>query len=110
MLVAAAGWQAAPSTSVLSDLTPTMADGVPAVFGLAMVFVLLTYGGWNEVAYVSAEVKGGPRAIVRALVVSLAVITCAYLVFVLGALRHRLVQCAALIAPYTLGGAVRICS
>ena len=30
-----------------------------------MVFVLLTYGGWNEAAYVSAEVRGGPRAIVR---------------------------------------------
>jgi basic amino acid/polyamine antiporter, APA family len=29
--------------------------------GLAMVFVLLTYGGWNEAAYLSAEVRGGPR-------------------------------------------------
>src|SRR5690606_41683094 len=27
-------------------------------FGLAMVFVLLTFGGWNEAAYVSAEVRG----------------------------------------------------
>ena len=26
-----------------------------------MVFVLLTYGGWNEAAYVSAEVRGGTR-------------------------------------------------
>ena len=30
-----------------------------------MVFVLLTYGGWNEAAYVSAEVRGGPRAVLR---------------------------------------------
>ena len=36
-----------------------------AMFGLAMVFVLLTYGGWNEAAYISAEVAGGRRAIVR---------------------------------------------
>jgi basic amino acid/polyamine antiporter, APA family len=51
-------------------------------FGLAMVFVLLTYGGWNEVAYVSAEVRGGPRAMVRALVLSIGVITLAYVLFV----------------------------
>ena len=35
------------------------------VFGMAMVFVLLTYGGWNEAAYISAEVKGGSRNMVR---------------------------------------------
>ena len=27
--------------------------------GLVMVFVLLTYGGWNEAVYLSAELKGG---------------------------------------------------
>ena len=31
-----------------------------ACFGLAMVFVLLTYGGWNEAAYISAELQGRP--------------------------------------------------
>src|SRR5690606_2615892 len=35
----------------------TQAPGLGA-FGLAMVFVLLTFGGWNEAAYVSAEVRG----------------------------------------------------
>ena len=43
-----------------------------------MVFVLLTYGGWNEAAYISAEVKGGPRGIVRTLVLSILVITAIY--------------------------------
>ena len=48
------------------------AAGVPRrCFGLAMVFVLLTYGGWNEAAYISAEVQGRPRSIVRALVLSI---------------------------------------
>src|SRR5262245_61070397 len=28
-----------------------------AAFGLAMIFVLLTYGGWNEAAYISGEVR-----------------------------------------------------
>jgi amino acid transporter len=59
----------------------------PGAFGLAMVFVLLTYGGWNEAAYVSAEVRGGARAVFRTLVWSIAVITLVYLLFVLGALH-----------------------
>ena len=49
-----------------------------------MVFVLLTYGGWNEAAYISAEVHGGPRAIVGALVLSLLIITIVYVMFVFG--------------------------
>ncbi|NLH14991.1 MAG: amino acid permease [Phycisphaerae bacterium] len=41
----------------------------------AMVFVLFTYGGWNEMAYVAAEVKDPRRNIARALVLgTLAVI------------------------------------
>ncbi len=51
----------------------------PGPFGLAMVFVLLTYGGWNEAAYLSAELRGGKRAIIPVLVTSLAIITVAYL-------------------------------
>ncbi|MCX7057395.1 MAG: amino acid permease [Proteobacteria bacterium] len=35
--------------------------------GLAMVFVLLTYGGWNEAAYVSAEARDTRRGVVRGL-------------------------------------------
>jgi basic amino acid/polyamine antiporter, APA family len=46
-------------------------------FGLVMVFVLLTYGGWNEASYISAEVRGR-RDIVRALVFSLLAITVLY--------------------------------
>jgi amino acid transporter len=34
-----------------------------------MVFVLFTYGGWNEMAYVAAEIKDPRRNIVRALVI-----------------------------------------
>ena len=57
------------------------------MFGLAMVFVLLTYGGWNEGAYISAEVRGGPRAIVRTLVIAIVLITLAYVAFVLAVLN-----------------------
>ncbi|MDP8915876.1 MAG: amino acid permease [Pseudomonadota bacterium] len=48
-------------------------------FGLLMVFVLLTYGGWNEAAYVSAELRGARRAMAPVLISSLAIVTLLYL-------------------------------
>ncbi len=56
-------------------------SSVPAAsqFGLALVFVLLTFGGWNEAAYISAELRGGARSIVRVIVISMAVLTAIYL-------------------------------
>jgi APA family basic amino acid/polyamine antiporter len=45
---------------------------------MAMVFVLLTYGGWNEAAYISAEMRHR-RQIVRALLWSIVMITVLYL-------------------------------
>lgn len=48
-------------------------------FGLAMVFVLLTFGGWNEAAYLSAEMRSGHRSIVKALILSIVLITGFYL-------------------------------
>jgi basic amino acid/polyamine antiporter, APA family len=47
-------------------------------FGLVMVFVLLTYGGWNEAAYLSGEVRDPARTMVRALVWSLTLVTALY--------------------------------
>jgi basic amino acid/polyamine antiporter, APA family len=49
----------------------------PPAFGLAMVFVLLAYGGWNEAAYVSADVSR--RNMVRALLWGIGTITAIYL-------------------------------
>jgi len=49
-----------------------------AVLGSSMIFVLLTYGGWNEAAYVSAETSGGPRIMVWSLVLGIGVITAIY--------------------------------
>ena len=77
LAVALAAFLAPPvAASSPAAFTTTPALGM---FGLAMVFVLLTYGGWNEAAYVSAEIRGGPRAIVWALVISLAIIAAVYL-------------------------------
>ncbi|MEC4812229.1 MAG: amino acid permease [Scytonema sp. PMC 1069.18] len=48
-------------------------------FSQAMIFVLLTYGGWNEAAYISAEVRDGKRNMVRALLGSIGIITVIFL-------------------------------
>lgn len=58
----------------------TGGSGAPsATWGLVMVFVLLTYGGWNEAAYMSAEMRGPRRNLVRALMWSIGVVTALYL-------------------------------
>lgn len=47
--------------------------------GLALVFILLAYGGWNEAAYLSAETRDGTGAMVRALLLGLGAVTLLYL-------------------------------
>jgi amino acid transporter len=56
-------------------------------FGLVLVFVLLTYGGWNEAAYLSAELREARRRIMPVLVGSLALIAALYLLVNLAFLR-----------------------
>ncbi len=50
-----------------------------AAVGHALVFVLLTYGGWNEAAYVSAEMRGDKRNLARALLWGVVLVTGIYL-------------------------------
>ena len=45
---------------------------------LALILVLFVYGGWNEMAYVAAEVKDPRRNIVRALVFGTLAVTALY--------------------------------
>lgn len=64
----------------LLDPAPARASatGASGSFGLAMVFVLLTYGGWNEAAFLSAEVRRPQRTLPRALLVSIGIVTALY--------------------------------
>lgn len=55
------------------------ATGGGGALGLAMVFVLLTYGGWNEAAYLSGEMKDPRRDFVRLALIGTALITILYL-------------------------------
>ena len=50
----------------------------PMFSQLAMIFVLLAYGGWNEAAYLTAEMQDRRRNIVRALVIGLVIVTLIY--------------------------------
>jgi basic amino acid/polyamine antiporter, APA family len=62
----------------------TAAASGGASFGLAMVFVLFTYGGWNEAAYLAGEVQDGRRNMTRILVIGILVVTALYLLVNLG--------------------------
>jgi basic amino acid/polyamine antiporter, APA family len=50
-----------------------------AGLGYAMVFVLLAFGGWSEMATLSAEIKDPKQGMVKALVWSVIIITTLYL-------------------------------
>lgn len=74
-LIVVAGMISFPSAVPKVSPDPPMTSS----FGLAMVFVLLTFGGWNEAAYVSAELRDARRNMVRALLWGIGLITAIYL-------------------------------
>jgi basic amino acid/polyamine antiporter, APA family len=52
----------------------------PPSFTLALIYVLFAFGGWNEIAFVAAEVKNPQRNLFLALVGGTAAVTVLYLV------------------------------
>ena len=67
-------------TGVSSPSQGSIPPADRAAPGRAMIFVLLTYGGWNEAAYLSGEVRQARRNMVRVLLYSIGIITLIYLV------------------------------
>jgi len=59
-----------------ATMTPTS-----AALGLAMIFVLLTYGGWNEAAYLAGELRDARRNIAKVLVLGTVVLVTLYALF-----------------------------
>ncbi|QMW24301.1 APC family permease [Sandaracinobacteroides saxicola] len=64
--------------------TPAVVPGIATPPGLsalggAVVFIMLAYGGWNDAATLSSELKGGPRRMVPALAGGMAMVTGLYL-------------------------------
>lgn len=82
LLVGAAflGSGAQPETAVPDPVLP---------LSLGLILVLFTFGGWNEMAYVAAEVRDPNRNIVRALLLGTGAVTGIYLL-VNGSFLHAL--------------------
>lgn len=75
ILVSGFVWGSADSFA--TDAASTGSDKVN--FGLAMILVLYTYGGWNDTAFVAAEVRNRRRNIPLALVLGTMAIMVIYL-------------------------------
>jgi len=58
---------------------PAAAASSGGSFGFAMIFVLLTFGGWNEAAYLSGEVRDARRNMIRILIGGILALTVIYL-------------------------------
>ncbi len=58
---------------------PQASGSAAAMLGMGMVFVLLTYGGWNEAAYLSGELRNPARNMSRVLLIGTALVTALYL-------------------------------
>jgi amino acid transporter len=85
LLVAVVGLSLVSPASGVATPAPT--PPASRSFGLAMVFVLLAYGGWNDAACLSAEVTSHRRNIVRGLALGLLTVTALYAVANLGFLH-----------------------
>ena len=86
--------------------TPVEAAGT-LPWSVALILVLFTYGGWNEMAYVAAEVKNPRRNIVRALVLGTVAVTGLYLLVnaaFLHALGYTGMANSKAVAAHTLSG------
>lgn len=66
------------TVSVAAAREPDLA-AVFSMIGLAMIFVLYTYGGWNEAAYLSAEIRAPQKNIAVALLLGVGAVTVIYL-------------------------------
>jgi len=82
-MVIAAGLLFAPDATAV----PAPADAGGGSLGLVLVFVLLTYGGWNEAVYLTSEVRDARRWMPRILTLSLIVIAALYVLVNLAYLR-----------------------
>ena len=73
-----------PPDSAATGLLPASAV---TNWGLVLIFVMLAYGGWNEAAYISAEVVRAQRSLPLALIGSIGVVTALYLLMNFAYLR-----------------------
>jgi amino acid transporter len=70
-------WQQ-PGLTIPELQAATFPGFLPSL-GVAMVLILYTYGGWNDAAFVAAEVRNGKKNITWALILGILIITALYL-------------------------------
>lgn len=75
LLIAAAFFVEPPA-----PVSPASPSPGTSNLSLALILILFTYGGWNEMAYVAAEVRDPARNLTRALVLGTVGITLIYVV------------------------------
>ncbi len=85
--IVAVGFLHAAPVSPAPVTAPAFAGLSWADLGVAMIFVLFTYGGWNEMAYVAGEVKEPRKNILRALLVGTLAVTVIYVAVTLAFLH-----------------------
>jgi APA family basic amino acid/polyamine antiporter len=83
-VIVAALFAPGATPSAAPSATPPVALGA---MGFALLFVLFTYGGWNEGAYLSAEVRDVRRDMIRILVFGLSAVVAIYVLINLAYLR-----------------------
>lgn len=66
------------STSNLSAVEVTPDKGILALFGLALIPILWTYGGWHESTFVAGETKDYKRSLPFSLITGILIITSLY--------------------------------
>jgi amino acid transporter len=66
---------------------PPAKPATGAALDFALLFVLFTYGGWNEAAYLGGEVRDPERNMVKILVTGIVVVTALYVLVNLGYVR-----------------------
>lgn len=78
--------------SLGADLPPPpppmpIEGSLAGALGMGMVFVLLTYGGWNEAAYLCGELRDPARNVVRVMLIGTLIVVGAYLLVNLALLQ-----------------------
>ncbi len=99
LLIATIGFMVAKGQPVVA------VDAGSSNIGLAMVFILLAYGGWNELSYISNDMKNVRRHMAPVLVLGVIAVTALYLlvnwayvsVFGIGGLRKTFTPAADLV-------------
>ncbi|HRF10467.1 MAG TPA: amino acid permease [Xanthobacteraceae bacterium] len=75
--VTIAGFLATPAASAAVSVTGGSQSLGAA--GLALVFVLFTYGGWNEISYLTNDMKDVRKNLAKTVAISTAIVTLLYL-------------------------------